>query len=339
MRVLNLGNAVEVVNIDLMDDEACLELGHLVAKENVVLLRQAVSEQRLYDIHMLWGSPYLGFILEPVIRRDVSGRHWRSVQASANRIGSKLEGHERNQGMARVSAQQDKRGNPTGIFMNGELNWHADLQTVFDVQKIVGLMSLWGTKNTQTAYLCTAPAYDALSKEDRTMVDELITISRWDGGAMSRDLIQSQLDIVRSQIVPIDGMECPLMMKTNNGQAGMRFPTHSFHGFKGMSQAESLKFRDHLWEQINRPEYIYVHDWEDGQIMFMDQQITLHARPTAIKAGDERTLCRVSSYLDHLYPDYPAANYGFYDGEKLDRAALIALADEKKKAEFNAHRR
>ena len=52
MRVLNIGNAVEVFDIDLMDDEACLELGYVVAKENVVLLRQAVSEQRLYDIHM-----------------------------------------------------------------------------------------------------------------------------------------------------------------------------------------------------------------------------------------------------------------------------------------------
>ena len=46
MRVLNIGNAVEVFDIDLMDDEACLELGYVVAKENVVLLRQAVSEQR-----------------------------------------------------------------------------------------------------------------------------------------------------------------------------------------------------------------------------------------------------------------------------------------------------
>lgn len=47
MRVERHNNGVEVFDIDLHDDEACRELGRLVAHDCVVVIRQAVPERRL----------------------------------------------------------------------------------------------------------------------------------------------------------------------------------------------------------------------------------------------------------------------------------------------------
>lgn len=79
-------------------------------------------------------------------------------------------------GMSRVSFEKDKRGNPTGLFTNGELDWHSDQQAIVDSQTIVGLMSLWGTENSQTGFPCTEKAYSKLSEDDRSILNELISV-------------------------------------------------------------------------------------------------------------------------------------------------------------------
>ena len=339
MNIIQLNNAIEVDDIDLENDAECLELGKLLADECVVIIKQAVSEQRLYDIHSLWGQPTKAILHKYVGEQLLTGRHWRSLLANLGHISKAVDHIASKDGMSRVSYEKNKKGKPTGVFTNGELDWHSDQQSYHDNPRVVGLMSLWGSENSQTSFLCTAKAYETLNHEDKSMVDDLFTVWDWDGGKMSADLIESQKEIVRYNMVPYPQMECALLDQTASGIKGIRFPSHCFSHFRGMSKSDSAKYKTHLWSLLNKPEYKYTHDWQDGEVVFMDQNITLHARPTNVKDGDTRTMSRMISYMDNLFPGYGPADHVLYGGKKLDHGTFAQMVDEQRKKEFYSERK
>jgi len=336
MKITQLGNAVQVTDCDLENNDDCLELGHIVANECVVFVKDSVTEERLYDIHSLWGQPCRAILHRYVGEQRLSGRHWRSLLLNLGYISTAVDHIAGKTGMSRVSFEKNAKGKPTGVFTNGELDWHSDQQSYHDNHRVVGLMSLWGTQNSQTAFLATPKAYDSLNHEDKSVVDELVSVWRWDGGTMAPDLIPSQKEIVRYNMIPYPDMECSLLDQTASGKKGIRFPSHCFSHFRGMSREESQNYKAHLWSQLNKPEYIYTHNWEDGEIMFMDQNVTLHARPTNVRDGDKRTMSRMISYLDNLYPGNGPADHVLYDGRKLDHETFAAMVDEHRRAEYYA---
>lgn len=236
--------------------------------------------------------------------------------------------------MCRVTIERNQRDKGTGMFPEGHLDWHSDQQSYHDNQRVIGLMSLWGSRNSQTAFLCTAPAYDALNHEDRSLVDELVCVWAWDGGQMSPTVDDDQKEIVRYNMCPYDGMETRLVDRTASGREGIHFPSHCFSHFKGMSVEESARTKAHIWSLLHRPEYVYMHDWDDGQIVFMDQNITLHARPTVVRQGDTRTMTRMIAYLDTLYPGNGPADHVLYDGKRLSHDEFAAMVDAQRKQEF-----
>ena len=334
MEIKYLNNAVQVTGCDLENDDDCIELGHILANECVVFVKDCVSEERLYDIHSLWGTPCRAILHRYVGEQRLTGRHWRSLLVNLGYISTAVDHIAGKTGMSRVSFERNSKGKPTGVFTNGELDWHSDQQSYHDNHRVVGLMSLWGSKNSQTAFLATHKAYERLNHQDKSMVDELVSVWRWDGGTMAPNLIPSQKEIVRYNMIPYADMECSLVDQTASGVKGIRFPSHCFSHFQGMSHEESQNYRAHLWTKLNKPEYIYTHDWEDGEIMFMDQNITLHARPTNIQEGDKRTMSRMISYLDKLYPGQGPADYVLYDGSKLDHETFASMVDRQRKAEY-----
>ncbi len=334
MKTAPLTNGTEVTDIDLHDDAACEELGRLAAHECVVVVRQAVSEKRLHDIQTSWGQPVNGHINKLVARRDLRGRHWRDMFLTLQSMARPIEGDVPREGISRVSFNRDRKNRVTGLFPNGELDWHSDHQSHTDSQRMIGLMSLWGSKGSQTRFLCTAPALEALNSEDRTMVEELVSVWAWDGGEMCRGLEPASMQVTRYSMVPADGMETPLLDSTATGRRGVHFPSHCFSHFKGMSAGESQKYKAHLWAKLNRPEYIYSHDWEDGEIVFMDQNITLHARPTDVVESDTRTMTRMITYMDKLFPGHGPRDTFLHNGKRIDLSQLAALADAQRRSQF-----
>tara|TARA_R100000008_G_C3587295_1_gene173530 strand:- start:4791 stop:5798 length:1008 start_codon:yes stop_codon:yes gene_type:complete len=296
---------IKPIEVDLRDDWQCTELGKTVASNCVVFVNDSVEEPRLQQILNLWGQPSRELIHTYILEKKLTGRHWRKHLVNLSYITKPYKDRfKENVHYSRVSFDRDEKTNkPLGLFTSGELDWHSDQQANHQSQKVIALMSLYGTKNSQTSFLCTANAYQSLNHEDKSMVDELISVYKWDDGTMCNDLDPDQKEIIRYNQVPLDGMESPLKDKTASGVEGIKFPSHSFYKFRGMSVDESADLKKYIWSKINKPEYIYVHDWEDGQIMFMDQVITLHARPTNVQHGNKRTLVRMVTYLDRIYPE------------------------------------
>lgn len=337
MKLHELNNAWQVTDIDLNSNDEIEDLGRLVAEKCVVVVDKSnIDEKRLYEIQTSWGDPSRALLHQYVGEKRISGPHWREMLLNLGYISKGVKDFQT--GMSRVSYAKNAKGKPTGIFTNGELDWHSDQQSHHDKQRIIGLMSLTGTANSQTTFLCSAPAFAALNHDDLTMVKELWAVYTWDGGSMCEDLIDSQKEIVRYHMVPFPEMECPLMDNTATGRKGIKFPSHSFSHFRGMSVEESNKYKNHLWTLLNKPEYIYTQNWQDNQIVFMDQNITLHARPTNVKDGDTRTMSRMITYLNHLFEDQTPNDYVHWRGSKIDHETFAGMVDAERKKEFDKNK-
>ena len=318
---------LEVYDIDLNSNDEIIELGKLVADQCIVVVNQPVTTERLYAIMSQWGDDSRAMIHNYVVNRTLSGRHWRDIMLQLgymNRGLGRLAG-----AVSRVSYQKDEKGNPEGIFPQGELDWHADQISRDDAQRIIGLHSISGTKNSQTQFLCTYDAYESLSSSMQSMIKELVAKHKWrtgtDGFCPGMDEIQ--LRALRYNSLPLDGMETKLYAETVTGRPGIKLPHHSFDGFVGMSMDESLKIIKEIEQAIYKDKYVYTQDWEDGQVVFMDQQITLHKRPTNLSQGHKRVLARVITYLNHIFPDVQPSNLVRYQGEVMTDAEFAKVVD------------
>lgn len=338
MKVQQLQNAVEAFDFDMFEDEHIPELGKLVADKQVVVVKQKLTEERHFDILDSWGSPGMSPVIAGIGLGKLKGLHWNAVRNTTARIGKLINLRHRSR-MQSVTFQKDHKGRALGIFTNGKLGWHSDQPSFESAQRVVGLASVEGSEGSQTTFLSSAECYDSLPPEDRSQVDELKCVNKWDMNNVNHfagELIEEQHAIMRYNGCPLDGLTAPLRSETASGVRGIHFPGSLFGYFLGMSQDESNKYIKHLWSLMNKPKYIYTHNWKDGEVVYMDQAITLHARPTSVEDGDMRRMWRCSGYLDKLYPGKgPMTMKINVEGEDISWDELFKRIDEIRLSEYN----
>jgi hypothetical protein len=73
----------------------------------------------------------------------------------------------------------------------------------------------------------------------------------------------------------------------------------------------------------------------ENAIVLVDQNITLHRRPTNVTSGSKRNMARVISYHNHIYPnDVPGQTF-YTERGKLTVDELMAMVDNRVKEEYN----
>ena len=176
MKTQQLQNAVEAFDFDINSDEHIPALGKLLADQQVVLVRQKLSQKRHYDIIASWGQPVKSKIIQAIVHRHIlKGVHWNPIRRTLINCGVFIEPTHRDR-MASVTFQRDKRGRALGIFTNGKLGWHSDMPAFKENMRMLGLASVNDTAGSQTTFLSTAEAYAHLSQDDFTQVNELNTV-------------------------------------------------------------------------------------------------------------------------------------------------------------------
>jgi len=154
---------------------------------------------------------------------------------------------------------------------------------------------------------------------------------------MAPGLNRAQSMMLRYNMVPIDGLETNLYSETASGLTGIKIPSHTFDGFVGMSREESIKLLDEIKSVVYNDRYVHTQDWQDGQIVFMDQEITLHKRPTNVKDGDRRTMARSITYVNYLYPDsaYAIRRSTYkYQGSVYTEEDFVKLVDQDRRTQY-----
>lgn len=326
---------VEAYDIDWNNPEEVLELGRLTASQCIVYVDEKISTKQLYDTMSKWGDDAIALLHEYITKKKITGRHWREVLLHLGYVSNEFVDINA-PAVSVVSYKKGENGRPGGIFQNGELDWHSDQCAFDDGQRMIGLQSVSDSANSQTTFLCTHDAFESLSSDMRSMVKELVVRHVWRDGLMAPGLNSVQSLIIQYNMVPLEGMETKLYHETASGLSGMKIPSYSFDGFVGMSQEESYRVLNELHQAVFKPEYVYTQNWKDGEIVFMDQEITLHARPTNIEDGNKRTMARCITYLNKVYDNEAArkATHVRWNGNMYSHDEFCHMVDQDRKRIF-----
>ena len=309
----NYGSSIglEVYDIDWNCREELLELGRLCASECVVFLNENIPTENLFKIMIEWGDPSRAMIHQHLAEKKLTGKHWREILINLGYISNSVD-DDLSKAVCYVSYKKGQKGRPIGMFQNGELDWHSDQCAFDDGQRVAALQSISDSENSQTQFLCTHDAYESLSSDMQSMVKELVVKHKWVDHVMAPGLNEIQTLLIHYNMVPLDGMETSLYSETASGLTGMKIPSHSFDGFVGLSREESDRIMEEIKRVVYQEKYVYAQNWKDGQIVFMDQEITLHKRPTNVQEGNLRTMARSIFHVNKLF-----------DTEKSKRATTV----------------
>ena len=124
MKTKKIHNSCYEIDLDLLDDEECIELGKFLSGNLVGFVNKSVSEERLHYIQtQLWGTSSRPMVQDAALRGEVKGRHWRDIRVQMTLIAKQLEDtHAHRDAMARISFKVDeKSGRPRGGFPEGNL--------------------------------------------------------------------------------------------------------------------------------------------------------------------------------------------------------------------------
>lgn len=296
----NSSIGLEVYDIDWNCGEELLELGRLCASECVVFLNENIPTENLFKVMIEWGDPSRAMIHQHLAEKKLTGKHWREILINLGYISNSVD-DDLSKAVCYVSYKKGQKGRPVGMFQNGELDWHSD-QCAFDGgQRVAALQSISDSENSQTQFLCTHDAYESLSSDMKSMVKELVVKHKWVDHVMAPGLNEIQTLLIHYNMVPLDGMETSLYSETASGLTGMKIPSHSFDGFVGLSREESDRIMDEIKRVVYQEKYVYTQNWKDGQVVFMDQEITLHKRPTNVQEGNLRTMARSIFHVNKLF--------------------------------------
>lgn len=163
-----------------------------------------------------------------------------------------------------------KKGKFTGIFGTGRLDWHANLNGT-DRADGVALQGWEHCENTSTSFLNTNLAYNDLDPDMLKKLKDLYCEYEYAPEVWAEGLPEDQLR----------------RMKQNSNKYKMWLIQENLKGVKGLyfytnNRCKLICPDQNLYDEIHKhlfqDKYIYQHWWEPGDIVLMDQLLTLHKR-------------------------------------------------------------
>jgi alpha-ketoglutarate-dependent 2,4-dichlorophenoxyacetate dioxygenase len=171
---------------------------------------------------------------------------------------------------ATVLGSSDKKT----IFLTGNNMWHSDA-SFKPVPAYLSIMCAYETPSEggTTMFVSLRAAYDRLSPQRRADLDPLIAI---------HDYVYSRSKVAPDAVSPELAASLPAvrqrLVRTNpaTGARNLFLGSH-VREIEGMSQAVGRALIDELTEEAVRPENIYNHAWQPGDVVLWDNRCLLHA--------------------------------------------------------------
>lgn len=153
--------------------------------------------------------------------------------------------------------------------MTGELIWHCNHTHRPDRRPIVWLYGVRGTKGSRTSWNNTILAYAALDDETKDKLSGLKCI--YTGGS-TLDENHDAPSIIEENWTP------PLVHTNIANKTGMYFSPLQMDRFVGMTKEETATIADPLFAHVTQEQFLYHHDWEDGDLVLSEQWLGIHKR-------------------------------------------------------------
>ena len=308
----NYGVFVDGVDFAHLTDEEWLEIGDIHMKNLVTIIRDCnLRWEDQSDWCTKWGDTrynirynilkkYPGKTFSQVIKMAFSGDP--SVddidRVRLTNIAHMQETSKDGKNVMRVTGKRDEKGNPLGMFAEGELLWHSNESGTLTFTPGVALLASENVVGSATGFLTTTDYYESVSESFRSELDEMVLIHKFTPGRINPGLRLEQDEVMHANMCPEDGIEIPMVIQSPGGIKGLHYSVNTIDSIKGMSRTESDKLLAKISEELFVDKYIYDHWYKnDGDFLLFDNSITLHRRLGDIK---DRLCHRIQHDYSHL---------------------------------------
>lgn len=178
----------------------------------------------------------------------------------------------------------DPRENPKADYIKGAFYWHID-GTMLKTPIFASVMSSRRLSETggQTEFCNTYAAYEALSEEDRAMIDGLRVVHMFETSQRYVKPEPSWEELQKWQEYQPNTL--PLVWTHQSGRKSLVLGSTADH-VEGMELREGWALLTRLRDWATRPEFVYRHEWKLGDLVIWDNTGTMHrALPYPMDSG------------------------------------------------------
>ena len=181
---------------------------------------------------------------------------------------------------------------PEGARPADEATWHTDM-SMYEIPAAASI-----------AYAVEVPAgtglirFTNLYQAFETLPDGLAGAVR--GRRSLHDAAYTAMGEIRGGYAPVEdrtrgpGAHHPVLRRhPETGRTALYLGRRGYGYIEGYSVAESDRLLDALWRHMTRPEFVWTHEWRDGDVVMWDNRCCTHMR-TAFDPRLRRRLLRVT---------------------------------------------
>jgi taurine dioxygenase len=275
--------ACEILGLRLwepLDHQIADKLRKLWALHPVLVIRrQALSEHELADFSTLFGA------LERVVRTE-----WASPVVPE--IGL-------------ISNLRDGQGNPIGGLGDGELEWHSDQSYMMNPATGAALYALeLPPEGGTTSWVDLAAAYAGLPDRLKRLVEGrhgvFSYVKRLAGYQGIDRVISSE---AKRKTPPV--LHPLVHTHPVTGRKALYLDSTTTIGIEGIANESGSALLDEIYSFVTRPEFVYRHEWQVGDVVMWDNGSTMHRREPFDPAA-RRLMKRTTMFLSrerHIVPD------------------------------------
>lgn len=285
-RPLHKTLACEIVGLRLwepLDGDTVAELRGLWSQYGVLLFRrQALNEAELAAFCAMFGP------LELTVRTD-----WASPNVPEVAVLSNLK---------------DALGRPIGGLGDGELQWHSDQSYMLKPATGAALYALElppAEQGGRTYWVDLRAAYAALPRGLRARVTGKRGIFDYTKrlAGYGRDTDQKISEEAKRRTPPV--MHSLVRAHPETGDRSLYLDSTTTTGVDGIDPLSGLGLLEEVYAAATRPEFVYAHEWQVGDLLLWDNGFTMHRRD-AFDPAARRLMKRMTMQLDprrHVTPD------------------------------------
>ena len=285
LEIRPIGNsfAQEVLGLRLwerLDESTAEELRELWARHPVLLFRrQALSERELADFSALFGP------LERVVRTEWASPVVREVGL--------------------ISNLKDGQGNPIGGLGDGELQWHSDQSYMMNPATGAALYALeLPAEGGTTSWVNLAAAFAALPGRLEDAIEGrrgvFSYVKRLAGYQGVDRVISAEAKRKTPPVLHPLVHTHPL-----TGSKALYLDSTTTIGVDGTDEPAGSALLDEIYNFATRPEFVYRHEWQVGDLVMWDNGMTMHRREPFDPAA-RRLMKRTTIFLPrerHIVPE------------------------------------
>lgn len=283
IRPVNGSFACEVFGLRLwepLDESAVAQLRAWWAQHPVLVFRrQVLSERELADFSALFGP------LERVVRTE-----WAS--AVVPEVGL-------------ISNLKDGQAKPIGGLGDGEIQWHSDQSYMMHPATGAALYALeLPPEGGTTSWVNLCAAYAGLpDRMKRSLAGRRAVFSYVKRLAGYQGVDRMISEETKRKTPPV--LHSLVHMHPVTGRQALYLDSTTTIRVEGMDDPSGSALLDEIYELATRPEFVYRHQWQVGDVVVWDNALTMHRREPFDRAA-RRLMKRTTIFLSrerHIIPE------------------------------------